>query len=69
MNATRDAWGGLNALLAIFLLLLIIRVIPLLISIRSTIQNEKMQEIQGKVAEINAKYKDQKIMNQGKRNK
>ncbi|MGL5640586.1 MAG: membrane protein insertase YidC [Mycoplasmoidaceae bacterium] len=60
MYSMKDAWGGLNALLAIFLLLLIIRVITLLISIRSTIQNEKMQEIQGKVAEINAKYKDQK---------
>ena len=60
MYSMKDAWGGTNALLAIFLLLLIIRVITLLISIRSTIQNEKMQEIQGKVAEINAKYKDQK---------
>ncbi len=60
MYSMKDAWGGLNALLAIFVLLFLIRVITLLISIRSTVQNEKMQEIQGKVAEINAKYKDQK---------
>ncbi len=57
MYPLRDAWGGMNALLAIFVLLFIIRVITLLISIRSSIQTERMQEIQGKQAEINAKYK------------
>ncbi len=30
------------------------------ISLKSTLQNEKMTEIQGQVAEINAKYKDLK---------
>lgn len=60
MYPLRDAWGGLNALLAIFVLLFIIRAITLLISIRSTLQSERMSEIQGKLAEINAKYKDTK---------
>ncbi len=62
MYATRNWWGGLNALLAIFILLFIIRGITLLISIRSTVQSERMSEIQGKVAEINAKYKNVKDM-------
>ncbi len=60
MYLLRDVWGGMNALLAIFTLLFIIRVITLLISIRSTLQSERMSEIQGKLAEINAKYKDVK---------
>lgn len=60
MYALRDTWGGLNALLAIFILLFLIRGITLLISIRSTLQSERMSEIQGKLAEINAKYKDVK---------
>lgn len=68
MYPLRDAWGGLNALLAIFILLFIIRTITLLISIRSTMQTERMSEIQGKVAEINAKYKDVKDV-QGKQKK
>lgn len=62
MYATKDWWGGLNALLAIFILLFIIRGITLLISIRSTVQSERMSEIQGKIAEINAKYKNVKDM-------
>lgn len=62
MYATRNWWGGLNALLAIFILLFIIRSITLLISIRSTLQSEMMGEIQGKLAEINAKYKNVKDM-------
>lgn len=60
MYSLKNAWGGLNALLAIFILLFIIRLITLLISIRSTLQTERMSEIQGKLAEINAKYKDVK---------
>ncbi|MCF0217491.1 MAG: membrane protein insertase YidC [Malacoplasma sp.] len=60
MYPLKDAWGGLNALLALFILLFIIRVITFLISIRSTLQSERMSEIQGKLAEINAKYKDVK---------
>ncbi|MDR2567748.1 MAG: membrane protein insertase YidC [Mycoplasmataceae bacterium] len=52
-------WGGLNTLLSIVVLLLIIRGLCLFITLRSTLQNEKMTEIQGKIAEINAKYKDQ----------
>ena len=49
--------GGLNALLAIFVLILIIRVITTAATIKSTIQNEKMSEVSGKLSEINAKYK------------
>lgn len=60
MWATKNWWGGLNAFLAIFLLLLFIRMLTMAISLKSTFQNEKMTEIQGQVAEINAKYKDAK---------
>ncbi|MDR0545957.1 MAG: membrane protein insertase YidC [Mycoplasmataceae bacterium] len=62
MYAIRNWWGGLNALLAIFILLLIIRIISITITLRSTLQNERMTEVQGKIAEINAKYKDLKDM-------
>lgn len=55
--ATHGAWGGLNALLAIFILILIIRGLTIAITIKSTMQNEKMTEVNGKVSEINAKYK------------
>lgn len=69
MYATRDWPVGLNAFLGIFLVLLIIRLITLLITVRSTFQTEKMSEIQGKVAEINAKYKDAKdIQSKQKKN-
>jgi len=34
----------------------------MLISARATIQTERISEIQGKIAEINAKYKDAKDM-------
>jgi YidC/Oxa1 family membrane protein insertase len=47
----------MNVLLAIFVLLLIIRSFSIAVSLRSTLQNEKMSELQGKIAEINAKYK------------
>lgn len=57
MYPIRDSWGALNALLGIFVLLFIIRSITLLISLRSTFQMERMQEVQGRIAEINAKYK------------
>lgn len=50
----------MNALLAIFLLLLFIRILTMAISLKSTFQNEKMTEVQGQIAEINAKYKDAK---------
>lgn len=60
MYPIRDWWGGLNAFLGIIILLLLIRTITFLISIRSTLQSERMSEIQGKLAEINAKYKDVK---------
>lgn len=62
MYPLRNWWGGTNALLAIFVLLLIIRSLSLVISVRSTMQNERMNEVQGKIAEINAKYKDLKDM-------
>ncbi|MDR1991650.1 MAG: membrane protein insertase YidC [Mycoplasmataceae bacterium] len=54
--------GGMNALLAIFVLLLIIRILSITVTLRSTLQNEKMTEVQGKISEINAKYKDLKDM-------
>ena len=60
MWATKNWWGGMNALLAIFLLLLFIRILTMAISLKSTFQNEKMTEVQGQIAEINAKYKDAK---------
>lgn len=62
MWVTRTWWGGLNTLLAIFLLLLVIRILTLAISLKSTLQTEKMTEVQGQIAEINAKYKDLKDM-------
>jgi YidC/Oxa1 family membrane protein insertase len=33
-----------------------------MVTLKSSTQNEKMQEVQGKIAEINAKYKDVKDM-------
>ncbi|GAA5414951.1 membrane protein insertase YidC [Ureaplasma ceti] len=60
MYATRSWPAGLNALLGIFIILFIIRAITMAISARSMLQSEKMTEIQGKIAEINAKYKDVK---------
>lgn len=62
MYATRDWPAGLNAILGLIIILLIIRVITMLISARATIQTERISEIQGKIAEINAKYKDAKDM-------
>ena len=62
MYATRSWPVGLNALVGIFLILLIIRLITLAVSARSMLQAEKMTEVQGKIAEINAKYKDAKDM-------
>ena len=62
MWSIRNWWGGMNALLVIFLLLLIIRILTLALSLKSSLQNEKMSEIQGQIAEINAKYKDAKDM-------
>lgn len=67
MYATRTWWGGLNGLLGIVIILVIIRLITMIISTRSTIQSEKMAEVQGKVAEINAKYKDAKDMESRKK--
>jgi len=46
--------------MAILILLIIIRLLSILITMRSTLQNEKMTEVQGKISEINAKYKDVK---------
>ena len=63
MFAFRDAWGGMNALLAILTLVLIIRVLTLAVSLRSVTSSERMQEIQPRIAEIKAKYKDLKDMN------
>lgn len=62
MYATRSWVGGLNSFIGILLLLLIIKIATVLISIKSTLEGEKMHEVQGKIAEINAKYKDAKDM-------
>jgi YidC/Oxa1 family membrane protein insertase len=62
MYPLRGMTGGLNALLAIFVLLFIIRALSIIVTLRSTLQNEKMTEVQGKISEINAKYKDSKDM-------
>jgi YidC/Oxa1 family membrane protein insertase len=62
MYACRGVGLGLNALISIFILLLIIRTLSIVVTLRSTLQNEKMTEVQGKIAEINAKYKDMKDM-------
>ncbi|MGL4948538.1 MAG: membrane protein insertase YidC [Mycoplasma sp.] len=60
MYWTRDWPMGLGGLVGIVIILIIIKVTTALISIKSTFQQEKMNEIQGKIAEINAKYKDSK---------
>lgn len=62
MWATRSLPAGLSGLFGILIILIIIRLVTGVISIRSIFQTEKMNEIQGKVAEINAKYKDAKDM-------
>ncbi|MGL4951536.1 MAG: membrane protein insertase YidC [Mycoplasma sp.] len=59
---TKDWPMGLGGLMGIVIILLIIKLVTALISIKSTFQTEKMNEIQGKIAEINAKYKDAKDM-------
>ncbi|WP_031488870.1 membrane protein insertase YidC [Ureaplasma canigenitalium] len=60
MYATRDWPVGLNAILGLIIILFIIRIITLAITARATLQTERISEIQGKIAEINAKYKDAK---------
>ncbi len=62
MWVTSNWWGGLNALVGILLLLIIIRIFSILVTLKSSFQTEKMTEIQGKVSEINAKYKNVKDM-------
>jgi YidC/Oxa1 family membrane protein insertase len=57
MWATRGMPGGINSLLCIFIVLLIIRGATLFISLRASIQTEKMMEIRSQTADINAKYK------------
>ncbi|WP_033159970.1 membrane protein insertase YidC [Mycoplasmoides alvi] len=73
MYATRTPLGfgvelGFNTILSIVILLLIIRIITMSITLNSTFATERMTEIQGKVAEINAKYKNNKDP-QSRRNK
>lgn len=60
MWGLRDAWGGLNALLAIIVLLAIIRTISIVVSVRSAIMTEKMQELSSQVTAIKEKYKGAK---------
>ena len=56
MYVTRNWWGGLNTFIAIFLLLLVIRLLTMAMTLKSQFQNEKMSEVQTQIAEINAKY-------------
>ena len=60
MYLTRNYWGGTNTLISLFVLLLIIRGSTLLLSLKSTFQNERMLEIKNKISQINNKYKDLK---------
>ncbi|MCR8612869.1 MAG: YidC/Oxa1 family membrane protein insertase [Mycoplasma sp.] len=62
--------GGWETVLVIFIIVIIVKTIAYLISFKSTLQMVKQQELQGKVAQINAKYepyKDNKQMQQRKR--
>jgi YidC/Oxa1 family membrane protein insertase len=52
-----DGGSGFTTLFAIFILLFIIRCMSIAVTLRSTLQNEKMSDVQGKIAEINGKYK------------
>lgn len=58
MWKTKDWWGGMNTFLAIILLLIVIRALTMAITLKSSLQTEKMNEIQSQIAQINAKYKD-----------
>ncbi|MDC4163222.1 membrane protein insertase YidC [Mycoplasma bradburyae] len=49
---------GFNTILGILVLLFIIRLITIGITLNSTLNTERMGEVQGKIAEINAKYKN-----------
>lgn len=50
-------WGGINVLMALFVLIVLIRVLSISVTIKSALQNEKMSEVRGKISDINAKYK------------
>jgi YidC/Oxa1 family membrane protein insertase len=58
MYGMRALPGGINTIFSLLILLLIIKTITILISMRATLQSERMGEIQSKIAEINAKYKN-----------
>lgn len=51
------AAGGINALVAIIVLLAIIRCISIVVSVRSALMSEKMQELNAQVTAIKEKYK------------
>lgn len=57
-------WGmrslsyGFSALISIFILLLVIRVLTIFFSLNASLMTEKMSEVSGQIAEINAKYKN-----------
>ncbi|WP_445997736.1 membrane protein insertase YidC [Mycoplasmoides genitalium] len=73
MYATRVPLGsgvefGFNMILSLIVLLLLVRLITIVITLNSTLALEKMNEVQGKLAEINAKYKGA-IDLQSKRNR
>lgn len=62
MYATRVPLGsgpelGFNMILSLIVLLFLVRLITIVITLNSTLALEKMNEVQGKLAEINAKYK------------
>ncbi len=64
-----DVLGGWSVLISVFIIVFAFRGLAALISLRSTRNSNKMQELQVKIAQINAKYdmyKDNKNMKQRK---
>ena len=49
---------GFNALIAIFVLLLVIRTLTIAFSLNASLMTERMNDVSGQIAEINAKYKN-----------
>ena len=60
MWGLRFSWGGCNALLAIIVLLALIRLISIVVSVRSAIMTEKIQELNSQITAIKEKYKGAK---------
>ena len=60
MHGMSSLPAGLNAIFTIFVIVLIIRGLTLLLNLKSILVSQKMQMLQGKIAEINAKYEGKK---------